>query len=114
MTLTFSGDLDFGMGLPGIGNLLRGNSMGSDSVHASGTEYSAVVNTGTAEGREHVCPFCGKIFKGKWFLNRHVRIHTGAKPYICNYCSKGFNQKNSLKSHIVGKHLTQNVGLNNM
>jgi uncharacterized Zn-finger protein len=114
--LTFSGDLQIGSGLGGIGNLLGGNSIGSENIQAldgfvqmSGNEEIFQAQIGT-EGRGHSCPFCGKVFRGKWFLDRHVRIHTGAKPYICNYCSKGFNQKNSLKSHIVGQHLNQNVG----
>lgn len=60
-----------------------------------------------ASKKDHVCPFCGKSFKGKWFLNRHVMIHTGAKPFKCEFCLKGFNQKSSLKSHIVGQHFNQ-------
>lgn len=60
-----------------------------------------------ASKKDHVCPFCGKSFKGKWFLNRHVMIHTGAKPFKCEFCFKGFNQKSSLKSHVVGQHFNQ-------
>ena len=31
----------------------------------------------------------------------YVLIHTKEKPYKCEYCQKGFNQKGNLKSHQI-------------
>ncbi|KAK0149669.1 Zinc finger protein 500 [Merluccius polli] len=47
-----------------------------------------------------VCPFCCKIFERSGHLERHVRIHTGEKPYGCQICGRFFNQKGSLKIHL--------------
>eukprot|EP00035_Acanthoeca_spectabilis_P021464 m.438381 g.438381 ORF g.438381 m.438381 type:complete len:385 (-) comp18230_c0_seq1:2579-3733(-) len=49
---------------------------------------------------EHFCKHCGKVFKQKSHLTRHVRIHTGDKPYKCQECDKGFTQASILKTHM--------------
>ena len=53
------------------------------------------------------CGVCFKNFGSAFNLRRHSVVHTKEKPYVCNYCAKGFTQVDTLKSHIKNIHFNQ-------
>uniref|UniRef100_A0A3Q1FY96 Zinc finger protein 236 n=1 Tax=Acanthochromis polyacanthus TaxID=80966 RepID=A0A3Q1FY96_9TELE len=46
------------------------------------------------------CNYCPKSFKKPSDLVRHIRIHTGERPYKCDDCGKSFTVKSTLDCHV--------------
>ncbi|XP_066960988.1 ras-responsive element-binding protein 1 isoform X2 [Macrobrachium rosenbergii] len=50
------------------------------------------------------CPFCQRKFPWSSSLVRHIRTHTGQKPYLCPVCRFPFTTKSNCDRHLLRKH----------
>lgn len=64
-----------------------------------GVRSSGAGSSKSRRRHKHPCPYCEKNLDTKYKLERHVRTHTGEKPFECEVCKTRFNQKSSLKTH---------------
>jgi chromosome segregation ATPase len=56
---------------------------------------------------DFVCEFCSQSFNQKDSLMKHMRCHTGHKPFSCPICDRKFTQKYNMKLHCKKVHQTE-------
>lgn len=50
--------------------------------------------------KPYTCQFCGKQFTQDAHLTRHIRLHTGERPFVCNICGKNYKDYSYYKTHL--------------
>ena len=55
----------------------------------------------TTNTSNNQCPYCSFCGAG---LSRHLRIHTGERPYKCPFCTYAAIQRSDVNKHIKRKH----------
>ena len=53
---------------------------------------------------QRTCNLCGKVFRERWFLKEHMRVHTGEKPFSCSVCKMRFVHASHMYRHIRNVH----------
>ena len=52
---------------------------------------------------DHSCPVCGTVLSRNYYV-RHMRMHTGERPFKCDNCDKCYKQKKNLVRHVESFH----------
>mmetsp|Transcript_35042 Transcript_35042/g.48996 ORF Transcript_35042/g.48996 Transcript_35042/m.48996 type:complete len:431 (-) Transcript_35042:255-1547(-) len=89
------------------------NMDGEDSQIGSSISSSSNQFTLPMTLKSWSCTQCNKMFRSRSEYQRHVRVHTGERPFLCGICSAKFKQKSHLKVHLKA-HYKQNEALNKM
>ena len=71
-------------------------------------EYTSVEddadNETETKSRRFQCIVCGSKFIRSTHLHRHMRLHTGVKPYACSICRKRFSRSDYMTSHALSHY----------
>ncbi|XP_068186116.1 zinc finger and BTB domain-containing protein 46 isoform X3 [Antennarius striatus] len=74
----------------------------SMSATCKGTKrLKAAVNDFTVIRKKFKCPYCSFSAMHQCILKRHMRSHTGERPYPCEICGKKFTRREHMKRHTL-------------
>ncbi|KAJ3794481.1 hypothetical protein GGU11DRAFT_811209 [Lentinula aff. detonsa] len=60
-------------------------------------------------GGDHKCPVCSATFTRPQHVVRHMRSHTGDRPYKCQHCGDQFSRSDLLSRHINKCHVGEKL-----
>ncbi|NWI95206.1 FEZF1 protein, partial [Pitta sordida] len=75
----------------------------SEKIACKTSEFSR--GSPNSKPKVFTCEVCGKassaVFNAHYNLTRHMPVHTGARPFVCKVCGKGFRQASTLCRHKI-------------
>lgn len=84
---------------------LRAEMMGDDSPllyeYLPKGGHSLSLNDFTVIRKKFKCPYCSFSAMHQCILKRHMRSHTGERPYPCEICGKKFTRREHMKRHTL-------------
>ncbi|XP_039354094.1 zinc finger and BTB domain-containing protein 46 isoform X3 [Mauremys reevesii] len=81
----------------------RASSPVPSFLSASGWPYNSrdPINEFTVIRKKFKCPYCSFSAMHQCILKRHMRSHTGERPYPCEICGKKFTRREHMKRHTL-------------
>ena len=83
--------------IAGLLEAFIGDSESANSPYLVG-EYKSLQSSFK---KRSACHICDRTFAYASDLRKHLRIHSGWRPYRCNICDRQFTQSHNLKRHIL-------------
>ncbi|KAJ7418174.1 hypothetical protein BTVI_30366 [Pitangus sulphuratus] len=80
---------------------VKGEVWARESRHLVTWEMTGSVNEFTVIRKKFKCPYCSFSAMHQCILKRHMRSHTGERPYPCEICGKKFTRREHMKRHTL-------------